>query len=258
MTEVLLGTVAIEPNRWGLVDPARLPTVRLSEHLDQIADAGFDGLEVWEGHLSAVDPAEVQAVIDHQLGVSVFNSYVGFDDPNPDARAETAAWVTRCHADGVKYNVGNQPDQRDAYADRIAEWVGLMPSVRLLCECHEGISIAEDPEVAATIFAAAGPPDQVQAIIHLGEDEDLTRRRFDAYGDRITHVHVNYLSRQAPLLRSIANDVEERVELVRSLGFAGSWTIEFTNGVLTDNQDEPEHLLSSAIADLEFLRKLLP
>ena len=57
---VLLGTVALEPNRWRTVDPSGSPVTRLSSWLDQVAAAGFDGLELWERH-ATTDPTEATA-----------------------------------------------------------------------------------------------------------------------------------------------------------------------------------------------------
>lgn len=255
---MLLGTVALEPNRWGGIDRSRCPTVAVSRLLPEILGAGFDGIEVWEGHLTEADPAEVDAVVDGPLPVSVFNSYVGFDDAEPGARDDVARWVRRVGSTAVKFNVGNDPGSVGAYGERVGTWLAAMPDhVRLLCECHEGISVAEDPAVAAAILAAAGPPDRVQAVVHTHEEPDHLRARFDAYGERITHVHVNFLSRAgAPRLTDERDRLAERVELLRSLGFAGTWTIEFVHGVLTD-RDEPGALVAQAGDDLAVLRDVL-
>lgn len=253
---ILIGTVALEPNRWGQIHPDRRPTLALSTVMARLHEAGFDGLELWDGHVLGASDAETEALTGSQPSVTIFNSYADFDADDPTSRHQAERWITELGCAGVKYNVGNDPGALDAYAARIGEWVDRLAGVRLLCECHEAISVAEDPDVAARLFDRAGPADRVQAIVHLGdEDEDLTRRRFDAYGDRITHVHVNFLLQQAPPLHVVADQVRARVEMLQSLGFAGSWTIEFTNGLFTD--DRPEHLVGSAITDLAFLREVL-
>ena len=263
---VLLGTVAIEPTRWadamtGPADGALLPdTIRLSRRLDDIDAAGFDGIELWERHLTDATPDEAARVIDHPLSIEVFNSYVSLDDPDPAARSTVTEWVRRTASTGIKFNVGNDTAALDDYAERIAAWLDELPSdVALLCECHHGISIAEDPVTAAAIFDAAGPADRLQAIVHTHEEPDHIRRRFDTYGDRITHVHVNFLdfsSLSAPRLRDIRSRVESQVALLRSLGFDGTWTIEFSHGVLSE-RDEPGQLLDEATRDLEVLRDVL-
>lgn len=257
---VLLGTVAIEPSRWAR-GPDRPAPIRLSAWLDAIESAGFDGVEVWERHLTDASPDEVDRVLGHSLGVGVFNSYVSLDDADPIGRAKVSDWVRRTGATGVKFNVGADADDELAYAERIAAWLADLPSeVSLLCECHQRISIAEVPEVAGRIFEAAAPADRLGAIVHTHDGDDHIRACFDAYGDRIRHVHVNHLrfaeGLTAPALEEIADEFGTKVELLHSLGFAGTWTIEFVRGVSTPD-DRPDVLVEQAAADLVVLRSLV-
>jgi sugar phosphate isomerase/epimerase len=261
--QILLGTVAIEPMRWARLgaNPSQATTpISLSDWLDSIADAGFDGVEIWENHLLDVSDDEWDRVADHRLPVHIWNSYTSLDDDNHAERQRIAARARRIGAKGIKFNVGNHADRCDAYADRISEWVGsLGPSTSLLCECHAGISIAEDPFVAARIFERAGPIDRVQAIVHTHEDDDHLRRRFDAYGERISHVHVNYLDTSTmtvPELSSVEGRLAHTVALLDELGFCGTWTIEFCAGVLSGD-DHPEMTIAQAGRDLALLRGVL-
>lgn len=262
VTTILLGTVALEPNRWGMVDPAWGPTVTVSDWMPAIADAGFDGIELWERHITMVDEAEVAKVLEDDLPVEIHNTYVGFDDEEPDQWAEAADWVRRTGAGGVKYNVGNDPTAEDCYVDRVSRWLAMMPDgVRLLCECHVGISIADDPRVAARMLEAIGPPDRAQAIVHItSETHDHIRARLDACGDRIGHIHVNdppgWDERGALHLKELRPELDRKVELLRSHGFDGTWTIEFVHGTNTEH-DEPGYLLERAAEDLVILRDLL-
>ena len=79
---------------------------------------------------------------------------------------------------------------------------------------------------------------------------------FEMLGERITHVHVNFLRQGAPLLAEIEDDVCSRIERIRSRGFAGSYTIEFVNGVGKPN-DRPADLIQAAARDLALLRMVL-
>ena len=260
--DIYLGTVAIEPQRWaGLVgDTEPGPLVEVSAHLGHIAAAGFDGVELWERHLTEAGPDEVDRILASTPPVAIFNSYTSLDDPDPAGRDAVAAWVGRTGADGVKFNVGNDASSEGAYVERIAAWLDALPeSTSLLCECHFGISIAEDSTTAARIFDAAGPAGRLGAIVHTHDDPDYLRSKFDAYGDRIRHVHVNFLdfaNGGAPRLGEIRDDLEAKFELLRSLGFGGTWTIEFCHGLLTEN-DQAEFLVQQAIEDLGVLREVL-
>jgi sugar phosphate isomerase/epimerase len=256
---VLLGTVALEPNRWGTVEPSGAPTTIVSRWLDGIAAAGFDGIELWERHATS-DPVEATAILAGPLPVTLWNTYASFDEVDPTERERVAGWVRRCRSRGVKFNVGPDPAQLDLYAERLASWVALLPEDAVaLCECHAGISVAERPEVAAALFAAAGPADRVQAIVHSHESAEHLAARFDAYGERITHVHVNHLdpaTGRAPRLAERAAELAATAAHLRSLGFRGSWTVEFVHGTLTD-RDRPAELLAQAAEDLKVLREIL-
>ena len=257
--QVLLGTVAIEPNRWATVDPSGAPSIVLADWLPAIAGAGFDGIELWERHLPDA-PADAAPVIEGPPPITVFNTYVGFDTADPAERTAVARRVARTGATGVKCNVGNDPRLVDAYGDRLAAWLDDLPApVAVLCECHAGISVAEDPVVAARIFDRAGGRDRMQAIVHTHEPSDQLRARFDAYGDRITHVHINHLdlaTASVPTLAATRVRFEATVALLDELGFGGSWTIEFVHGLLTDG-DEPVALLDQAVEDLAVVRSVL-
>jgi sugar phosphate isomerase/epimerase len=252
---VLLGTVALDPNRWGTVTGIREATVPLSPWLDAVAAAGFGGLELWEPHLRDADGPESEAVLAHPLPVVVLNGYASF----LDARHLTAlaGLVARTGASAVKANTGHDPADLRAEAAAAARWLDELPSgVRLLLECHEGTAVADDHEATARFLAAVGPPNRVQAVVHTHEDPDRVAARFDAYGDRITHVHVNHLDHgTAPPLAAV-HDLADRTALLRRLGFRGTWTIEFVHGLLTE-RDRPEVLVEQAAADLPVLRAAL-
>ncbi len=110
---VLLGTVAIEPARWAdfttEADDGAAPVapITLSSWMDQIAAAGFDGIEVWERHLTTAEPEEATRVLDHPLSIDVFNSYVSLDDPDPSGRTAVTSWVRRTGSTGIKDDMEN-------------------------------------------------------------------------------------------------------------------------------------------------------
>ena len=72
-------------------------------------------------------------------------------------------------------------------------------------------------------------------------------------------MHVNHLDFQelgAPPLADIRGELELRASLLTDLGFDGTWTIEFTHGLLTE-ADHPAALVEQAAADLAVLREVL-
>ena len=253
MTEIHLGTIVLEPNRWFGVTKDRWGTTVVSEWLDRIADAGFDGIELWEAHFRDAEPAEQQAILDHPLPVAVYNTYVSFDDEDDADRLTAAELIARTGAHKVKWNTGAERDDAslDAYAQRLSRWAAALPGVELVCECHDG-SAMDDPDAAARVLAAGS-----NALFHTHDDLDLIRAKFAAYGERISHVHVNHLFTGSPKLADIHDELTEKVELVRGLGFDGTWTLEFVHGTGGDH-DNPDVMMAQAAEDLAVLRTLLP
>ena len=67
---------------------------------------------------------------------------------------------------------------------------------------------------------------QFAVLVHLGDDPDYLEQMFAALGERIVHVHVNFLRHGTPRLADIAADVRNRVAKLRGLGFEGSYTLD--------------------------------
>lgn len=253
MTQIQLGTIVLEPNRWFGVTQDRWGTTLVSEWLDAIAAAGFDGIELWESHFRDAEPSEQQAILDHPLPIAVYNTYVSFDDDDDHERQAAAELITRTGAPKVKWNTGAERDEEalDAYGHRLERWAQTLPGVELVCECHDG-SAMDDPGAAARVLAAGS-----NALFHTHDDVDLIRAKFEAYGDRITHVHVNHLFTGSPRLADIRDELATKIGVARALGFDGTWTLEFVHGTGGDN-DHPAAMLAQATEDLAVLRELLP
>lgn len=256
---VLLGTVAIEPNRWSTIDPSGAPVADLAHLADPLAAAGIDGLEVWERHIPT-DATDARALADQLPPIVVLNSYVSFDSEDATALQTVVGRVDATGTRAVKFNVGNDRSKEADYIQRVSQLRRMLPSeVVLLCECHAHISIAEEPEVAARLLSSVGPPESVGAIVHTHEPVEHIRARFDAYGDRIHHVHVNFLDQSTmtvPVLADRREELTQKVQLLRELGFDGSWTLEFVEGVLTE-RDDPAVMLDRAVEDLAVLHDVL-
>ena len=258
MVQIYLATIALEPNRWFGVTQDRWATITASEWLDRIRDAGFDGIELWEAHATEADPSDLEAIFEHDLGVAVYNTYVSFDDESDAARQLAAEMIRRSGARKVKWNTGAERDDAalDAYAERLARWVAELPGVQAVCECHDG-SAMDDPAAAARVLSAGDPADVVGALVHTHDSHDLLRAKFDAYGERISHVHINHLNLKSPPLADIRDEFTATVDLLTQLGFNGAWSLEFVDGTLSESGNQPEKLFAAAVADLGVLREIL-
>ncbi len=261
---IYFGTLVIERNRWGVRDDAKfthlqplvrcravVPTVRVSDWLDRTAAEGFDGVELFEAHALFASDAEVARLAEHAMPVGVFNSYFGLEDDDAVWRDSVAKMIHRLGAGGVKYNFGGDIGRLDHDLDTLRRFADACPGdPRMLCECHSG-TITDDP---ATVERIARQLDDAcfQFIIHLADEPNRLRDRFSILGDRITHAHVwRGPEMDAPTLR-------ERVQLVRELGFAGSFTIEFTRGIGFGKPDPPDPavLYEQAVEDQRIIRSV--
>lgn len=262
--QIYLGTVAIEPNRWGLAEPGGHPLTRVSEWLSAIGDARFDGLELWERHARSVPTDELDALLSSEIPIKILSCYTSWDEPDDADRTETAAWVGRVGAQGVKFNVGSDPDSAADYTERLRRFEAEVPAgARLLCECHFG-TVAEDPHVARDMFDAIADADRLGAIVHVHPmARDEWSEPLGVLGDRVRHVHVQVAEvPQSTGVDELGEILRPAAEAISATSPAATWTIEFSHGMWGFGRDDaefdnPAYILTSARRDLEALRAAL-
>lgn len=247
--KVYIATALLEKNRWNRLNEDRKPSFLVSEWAQKIAEAGFDGIELWQNHLAMASPEERVRMETIPCPIRIFNSYAGFADTDDDGMRQFAIEaVRRYHPAGVKFNVGHDPELRRVYLRNIKEWASLLPaSCRPLCECHGG-TIVDKPDSARRFFEEAAL-ERWGIIVHgmAGTADDL-RAWLNAFGTRIEHVHV-YI-RTGEEREALCR---ERVGILMDAGFAGSFTIEFTMGVGEANENMSA-LFESAVRDMNLVR----
>ncbi len=262
--QIYLGTVAIEPNRWGLVEPGGHPLTRVSEWLPAISEAGFDGLELWERHARSVPDEELDALLASEVPIRILSCYTSWDEPDDADRAETAACIERVGAQGVKFNVGSDPDAIADYTERLRRFETAVPAgVQLLCECHFG-TVAEDPKVARDMFDAVADADRLGAIVHVHPmARDEWSGPLEVLGDRVRHVHVQVAEvPQTTSAGELCEILRPAAEAISATSPTATWTIEFSHGMWGFGRDDaefdnPAYILQSAQRDLEALRTAL-
>jgi len=249
---IYLGTVLLERNRW--LDGERIPSFAVSDWVDRIAEAGFDGMELWQNHAFLVPGEEREKLRESRVPVRVFNSYDRCGRETREERTRAVRMAEFFSADGMKFNFGRDPARHDEYCETVKAWRAMLPpDFRFLCECHGGTTI-EDPRKAAETFRQLGREDY-EIIIHAfgGKDEDIAQR-FRIHGSRITHIHANLSNTRNGLMPEAV--IRTRLRLLRELGFRGSFTIEFTEGVGGDDENV-ETLFHNAVRDMQCLRQCL-
>jgi hypothetical protein len=246
--QIYIGTVLLEKNRWAKTAP-RQPSMAISDWCSRITDAGFDGIELWQNHGLLASDQERQKLKDSSSPVKILNTYAGCDTEAEEERTQTVEVGQFLGVEGMKFNFGKLPERHHQYCENVKKWRATLPEdFRFLCECHGGTTL-EDPQVAADTFAQMNRKDY-EIIIHGfgGSDADI-ERLFALHAERITHVHANLSSDQ-----DMSNRVlQKRFDLLLNLGFCGSFTIEFTEGV-GEESESPEILFRNAVRDLNALR----
>ncbi|WP_163854845.1 sugar phosphate isomerase/epimerase family protein [Paenibacillus elgii] len=251
--KLYIGTILLERNRWAA---ERKPSYAVSDWQERFCEDGFDGMELWENHALLADERELSA-LEASGRVAIVNSYIGFEDGDEAERKReaAAALVKRLRAPAVKFNLGADPAQLPVYIANVKRWAELLPSdCRILCECHPGTA-AEHPDAAAEMLRRLGDG-PFQAIVHpfycMGELEDW----FKKLGSAITHAHVQLRDEDNRFIRLSHRPelVKDRLAWMRRMGFRGSFTLEFAEGVRV-NEDR-ETLYESALEDLQILRNI--
>ncbi len=253
--DVYMATVLLERNRW---KAEKRPSFCVSDWVERFADAGFDGIELWQNHAALCTPEELAALESSDLPIAIFSSYAALDDAHAAERERVADLAGRLRARRIKFNFGPDPSQAEAYVRNLKEWRTILPQdCALLCECHPG-TIAEEHSNAAELFRRLDGI-HVQVIVHaFFLPVDTLRESFKCHGSAVTHVHVQVVDEEDARQRLdwAPELVKERLHILREEGFSGSFSLEFTGGTATPDEDI-EALFRNAAADLEFFRSNL-
>lgn len=186
MHPIYFSTILLEPNRWKRDLPK---IVAVSEWLDQIATAGFDGIELFEPHFVLASTEERVRILDHPIPKPAYNGYFTLDPTGAIGRSQALSAIAETGARAFKFNFGKSPETWDAESEVLAGLLdGLPPQVQAWCECHPGTS-AENPSAAANLLSRFDW--RVKVILHpfWSTDEDF-RQWLHLLGDRIVHAHV--------------------------------------------------------------------
>lgn len=252
--ELYIATLLLEVNRHG---SPKTPSFQVSAWTDRFADAGFDGMELWEYHVTLAEPAEVQALQDTPFPTMIFNTYASMDETGQTARAEAVRWVEQLGPWGIKFNVGKDPAARETYLTTVREWRAQLPwDVTLLCECHPG-TIIEEPAAAKQFFDDLDV-ENWGIIVHPFNRLESLQAWFDIFGSAVMHAHLQMRTDDRQVIRFDRRPerARETVRIMSEAGFQGSCSFEFTEGMNTPDETI-EDLWKNALRDLFYLRTVL-
>ncbi len=253
--EIYIGTILLEINRH---TPPKEPSYLVSEWIPRFVKGGFEGMEVWENHAKRCTDEEREKLQDSPLPVSVFNSYCGFEDGDEQARREAARLSAYLGAKRIKFNLGKEPTKLEEYRKNLRTWCAMFPDdMKFLCECHPG-TVIEEPEAALEFFTPM-QDNRFEVIVHpFWPDVDVLRRWFTSFGKKVTHAHIQLRDEHQNVIRLERNRslVTEALAIMIGEGYAGSFTLEFTEGMKTPDENI-ESLYHNALQDLQLLKKRL-
>lgn len=251
--DIYIASVLLEINRW---TPDKEPSFLVSDWLERFAQAGFDGIELWDFHATKADNAEIEKLARANPPVRIFNSYAKLDDAALEDRRTSAQIAKRLGAKGMKFNFGNDPALRDESIRNVRAWLADLPAdFRMLCECHPN-TLAEEPEDARELFEAIDDP-RLEAMIHplrMREDDpsklrgEFLEKWFDILGPRVTHTHI-----QTRPERNV-QAIREAFDILEARGYRGTHSLEFTVGTRTEGETM-DLLWGNALEDLRILRE---
>jgi hypothetical protein len=150
MNPVYFSTILLEPNRWKSDLPKQ---VILSDWLDKIESAGFDGIELFEPHFLLASTAERNRILAHPICKTVYNSYLTLDPTGAIVRSQAVSTIKETAAKAFKFNFGKTSKTLNAEKAVLEEMLKQMPeSVEAWCECHPGTSVDTANAAAELLF----------------------------------------------------------------------------------------------------------
>jgi sugar phosphate isomerase/epimerase len=255
-----LNTGALEINRWNsnFTNENKPISINISDWIEAIIRAGFDGIELWENH--AVNCSEDEQFRQNEVlnPVAVFNSYVDFNEPLSIRNRIVANRINTLNCQNVKYGLPKSIPMRQA-ADNLCKWCTLLDDNILLCnEFHKG-NWGETAQEALELLNML-PTDRFKGMFHLGAPVSKIKQYFDVIGERITHCHAVLCRFDAKgvLDKSDITRVTRQLDFLRDYGYTGSFTIEFVTGagvIINDVLLNPEARMSFRYASSD-LKKI--
>lgn len=274
MIDLLLNTIALDPNRW---TPDHTPYFTLDALLPPIAEAGFTGVECWQYHLSTASPAQVAAYArrGRDLGLS-FPVVGAYPVLHLQGAAGARAWealqrllehAVLMEAKVLKLFVGNQPFAHldaAAYARSVEALRRLAAAARqagltLTGETHANTLFDTVAHCRRVLADVAAPNFKVCFQPFDFTDTAVLLSDYEALHPGVMHVH--FQGRNGGdfvLLEHAALDYRAFVDTLAAHDFTGYACIEFVaDCVVEDPADfDLPRVLGHAARDRVFLHRL--
>jgi len=276
--QILLNTIMLEVNRW---TPDHRLTRPLMDLLDPVREASFDALELWQYHISALEPDEVERLAQKLRSLDMralaLGAYPAFHLKGTEA-AEMEAGLDRLLSYAVTLGVTTfkifpgriasaETDARtwDCSVRRIAELAAKLAArgMTLSMETH-GNTLCDTLESVQHLLADLSGMDNVGLCFqpYTDHDTDQAIAAFDAVRSAIVHIHLQN-RRTADSVTTLLEegdwiDYARFLRHVRESDFDDLLCIEFTAGIFPPQGEafDPQVVIDNAVRDREFVSKI--
>ena len=272
--EILLNSIALEPNRW---TENQVPYFRLESLLEPIAGAGFDKVEIWQNHVATLSENEVHGLRDRaeELGVSfpVIGMYPAFHLAGDDRKKEIErfdemlARARTLDTGIIKLFAGSLSSQASS-AEQWQRSVGFVKEildrsertdVSFTLELHGG-TLADSPESLLRFMDDVGS-ERVGVCWQPYDfaDTEAALELYDRLRQRVRHLHLQGRSGdKMQLLEESDIDWERVLTHILAGGFDGIACIEFVRDCIVDSPEklQLDTVLLNAARDREFVLAL--
>jgi len=272
--EILLNTIALEPNRW---TEKKIPHFRLADLIGPIAAAGFRALEVWQNHVALLSRAELQALRrraqEAGIGVAVVGMYPVFHLEGGERQEELARWermfgiADTFGAGALKVMPGRVPSAQmtgkiwDRSVEFVREVCRLAERRALIIplETHAG-TLADDPEALLRFMEAVGSG----ALKVCWQPFDFSSslkaiELYDRLAPHVVHLHLQgRRGNEMALLEESDIDYRRVLPHIFASGFDGYLSIEFVRDCVVDFPErfDLDTVLANAHRDMRFLEAI--
>lgn len=273
--QLLLNTIMLEVNRWTADHPLTRPLVDL---LEPVKRAGFDALEIWQYHISALSAAELDALKDRLDALAMravaLGAYPLFHLQDGEA-TRMAAELNRlvdCAATlgattfkifpGRVASADADPATRSLSVQRLKELADRLADrdMQLTMETH-GNTLCDTEESTQRLLDELGDRPHVGLCFqpYTDQDTDAAIAMFDRLRPSVDHVHLQnrrQSDREATLLKEGDwTDYSRFLPHVRDSGFDALLCLEFTAGLFPSagREFDPQAVIDNAVQDRDFV-----
>ena len=268
----------LEVNRWTADHQLSCP---LSDLLAPLAQAGFDQLELWQYHISPLDDAGldnlVQKLQAHQIQTPALGAYPTLHLEGAEGHAaETelyrlVEYARRLEVNTLKIFPGRLASAKadSAAWERSVSRLKTLAAeldrsgMRLTLETH-GNTLCDTLPSTQRLLAALAKTDNLGLCFQPYTDQDTTAAlaAYDLLADHIWHIHLqNRTTATKTMTRLAAGDwIDYRILLphVRAKGFDQILSLEFTADLFpaADKAFEVQRVIDNAVDDRRFVEAL--